>query len=78
MRVYGDELSPSRQSSVDLPERGGSLAWFGVFHELHCIVRMPNSLVASVHSLIQIRKCSVNGFIEITTIPIYLWLILTT
>ena len=37
IRVSGDDLKGSNQSSVALPE-GGYLAWAGVYHELHCVV----------------------------------------
>lgn len=38
MRVTEEELRRTGQQSVPLPEKGGYLAWLGVFHELHCIV----------------------------------------
>ena len=41
IRVSDAELALSHQTSVDLPENGGHLAWLGVFHELHCIVSGP-------------------------------------
>ncbi|KAF7945540.1 hypothetical protein EAE96_010307 [Botrytis aclada] len=37
IRVTGSELEASNQSSVELPEGGGYMAWLGVYHELHCI-----------------------------------------
>ena len=37
LRVSGDELKDSNQTSVALPG-GGYMAWLGVYHELHCIV----------------------------------------
>ena len=37
LRVSGEELKNSNQSSVALPG-GGYMAWLGVYHELHCIV----------------------------------------
>ena len=43
IRVTEAELKRTGQSSVALPEGGGSLAWLGVFHELHCIVGLPAS-----------------------------------
>lgn len=41
IRVTAQELARSNQTSVELPEGGGYMAWLGVFHELHCIVRVP-------------------------------------
>ena len=42
IRVTETELRRANQESVALTEEegGGYLAWLGVFHELHCIVRM--------------------------------------
>jgi hypothetical protein len=40
MRVEKGELERNGQASVPLPEGGGHLAWFGAFHDLHCIVSM--------------------------------------
>jgi hypothetical protein len=37
IRVSGDELHTSNQTSVELPEGGGYMAWIGVYHQLHCI-----------------------------------------
>jgi hypothetical protein len=37
IRVSKDELESTGQTSVDLPENGGYLAWFGAYHELHCL-----------------------------------------
>jgi len=37
MRVTKDELQPTNQTSVELPENGGYLAWFSVYHDLHCL-----------------------------------------
>lgn len=39
MRISVEELRRDDQESVQLPEGGGYLAWMGVFHELHCLVR---------------------------------------
>lgn len=39
IRVAGEELKRSNQSSVALPAGGGYMAWLGVYHQLHCIVR---------------------------------------
>lgn len=44
LRVSGEELRRSNQSSVELPEGGGYMAWLGVFHELHCIVSSTTQL----------------------------------
>ena len=38
-RVTREELEQQGQTSVQLPD-GGYLAWLGVFHELHCTVRV--------------------------------------
>ena len=38
IRVSEAELIAGEQRSVKLPD-GGYLAWLGVYHELHCIVR---------------------------------------
>ena len=43
IRASEDELRVSGQSSVKLPEQGGYLVWFGVFHELHCIVSIQQT-----------------------------------
>jgi len=37
IRVSGAELKASNQTSVELPDGGGYMAWLGVHHELHCI-----------------------------------------
>ncbi|PVI08123.1 hypothetical protein DM02DRAFT_621665 [Periconia macrospinosa] len=37
IRVTKEELQTSNQTSIELPEGGGYMAWLGVFHELHCI-----------------------------------------
>ncbi|TVY58744.1 Oxidase ustYa [Lachnellula cervina] len=37
LRVSQSELRLSNQSSVELPENGGYMAWLGVYHQLHCI-----------------------------------------
>ena len=41
MRFTKEELESVNQESVELPENGGYMGWFGVFHQLHCIVRKP-------------------------------------
>jgi hypothetical protein len=38
LRVSDAELEHQSRTSIKLPE-GGNIAWLGVFHELHCIVR---------------------------------------
>lgn len=38
IRVSKHDLEKNNQSSVELPEGGGYLAWPGVYHELHCVV----------------------------------------
>ncbi|KAF2791435.1 hypothetical protein K505DRAFT_248952 [Melanomma pulvis-pyrius CBS 109.77] len=38
MRFSEEELRSTNQESVSLPEEGGYLGWFGVFHSLHCVV----------------------------------------
>ncbi|KAF7536558.1 hypothetical protein G7054_g4415 [Neopestalotiopsis clavispora] len=40
IRVGQDELNQNgnHQTSVELPDGGGHLAWLGVFHQLHCLV----------------------------------------
>jgi len=38
MRFSQEELDIVNQESVALPEGGGYLGWFGVFHSLHCVV----------------------------------------
>jgi hypothetical protein len=38
IRVSDSELNRQSATSMPLPH-GGNLAWLGVFHELHCIVR---------------------------------------
>jgi len=37
IRVSAEELERNHQSSVELPENGGYLAWMSVYHELHCL-----------------------------------------
>ena len=44
IRVSGAELKASNQTSVQLPEGGGYMAWLGVYHELHCIVGRQTSI----------------------------------
>ena len=39
LRVSEQELERSNQTSVALPVGGGFMAWLGVYHQLHCIVR---------------------------------------
>ncbi len=39
IRVSADELAKNDRTSVKLPG-GEYLAWIGVFHELHCLVRI--------------------------------------
>ena len=41
IRVSEVELRRDDQESVGLTEGGGYLAWLGVFHGLHCVVRVP-------------------------------------
>ena len=43
IRVSDAELARNGRSSVEFPDNGGFLAWLGVFHELHCIVRSEMS-----------------------------------
>ena len=43
IRVSAFELKRSNQTSISLPEGGGYMAWLGVFHELHCIVSIPDN-----------------------------------
>ncbi|KAF1956048.1 hypothetical protein CC80DRAFT_414309, partial [Byssothecium circinans] len=38
MRFSQEEIDAVNQESVALPEGGGYLGWFGVFHSLHCVV----------------------------------------
>lgn len=38
LRVSKEELERAKQSSIELPEGGGHLAWLAVYHELHCLV----------------------------------------
>lgn len=40
IRASADELTRGNQTSVELPD-GGHMTWPGVYHELHCIVRVP-------------------------------------
>jgi hypothetical protein len=40
IRVSEEELRRSNQSSVAFDEGRGYMAWLGVYHELHCIVRL--------------------------------------
>ena len=42
IRVTTEELAKKSQTSISLPEGGGHLAWLGLFHELHCIVRFSH------------------------------------
>ncbi|KAM3066192.1 hypothetical protein ACMFMG_012152 [Clarireedia jacksonii] len=42
IRVTAAELEYSNQTSVELPEGGGYMAWLGVYHQLHCIVGPPS------------------------------------
>lgn len=42
MRFSQEELNLMNQDSVALPEGGGYLGWFGVFHNLHCVVSRDN------------------------------------
>jgi hypothetical protein len=43
MRFSQEEFNHVNQKSVALPEGGGYLGWFGVFHSLHCVVRSHTS-----------------------------------
>lgn len=43
IRVSKKEMARTRQTSVELPEGGGDLAWLGVYHELHCLVSISAS-----------------------------------
>ena len=51
MRVSREELRKDNQESVALPEGGGYLSWMGVFHELHCIVRISRDRIAGDEQL---------------------------
>lgn len=42
IRVSQGELRRDNQKSVALIEGGGYLGWLGVFHELHCVVRLSH------------------------------------
>lgn len=54
MRVSIEELQRDNQESVQLPEGGGYLAWMGVFHELHCVVRKRHK-TSSLREVEQVR-----------------------
>lgn len=41
IRVSKEELEYNHQTSVELPENGGYLAWMSVYHELHCLASNP-------------------------------------
>lgn len=41
VHVTKEELDAHGQTSIELPG-GGYLAWLGVFHELHCVVRLDD------------------------------------
>lgn len=71
LRVSEDELQRSNQTSVALPVGGGYMAWLGVYHQLHCIVRehSPGGGNWCSHLTLE-RKCSGNGTIENTIIQI--------
>ena len=40
IRVSKTEMEKTKQTSVELPEGGGNLAWLGAYHELHCLVSL--------------------------------------
>jgi hypothetical protein len=42
IRVTEEELSRNgnHQSSVPLPVGGGNLVWMGIYHQIHCLVRV--------------------------------------
>ena len=48
IRVTKAELEAHGQKSIKLPG-GGYLAWLGVFHELHCVVRVWNPKLFQYH-----------------------------
>lgn len=55
MRFSKQELERVNQDSVALPQGGGYLGWYGVFHELHCVVRIsPLSITRETRDLILI------------------------
>lgn len=51
MRFSASELSQVNQDSIALPENGGYLGWFGVFHNLHCVKMLR-------HSFDRARQCN--------------------
>ena len=55
MRFTKSELDLVNQDSVHLPEGGGYLGWFGVFHNLHCVVCQV--MLRGTSRLINRRNC---------------------
>lgn len=68
IRVSGEELKTRNQTSVELPEGGGYMAWLGVSHQLHCIVSIQFS-TNKTGSNGSTRKCYDSGIIENIIIP---------
>lgn len=46
IRVSDEELAARDQTSVPLSQ-GGNLAWLGVYHQLHCVVRIQSGRAVS-------------------------------
>jgi hypothetical protein len=42
MRITADELAAVNRTSIPLGKGGGYYGEMAVFHELHCIVRLPS------------------------------------
>ncbi|KAH5240235.1 hypothetical protein HBI71_219830 [Parastagonospora nodorum] len=51
MRFTKAELERVHQASVEMPENGGYMGWFGVFHQLHCVKMLH-------HAFNRARQCN--------------------
>ena len=74
LRVSKEELERAKQSSIELPEGGGHLAWLAVYHELHCLVGRTTFSTQSptqttLNSFAGTRKSSGDGLIKTTITP---------
>lgn len=64
VRVSQEELDVHGQKSIALPN-GGYLAWLGVFHELHCVVRIFTRAVLFELSRISDGKIEIAAPVEL-------------
>lgn len=72
IRVSKAELLRNERTSVELPG-GGYMAWIGVFHELHCVVRqhlLDSSRRENANHAYVNRTCFDSGNTKIITLTI--------